>query len=176
PQARFHELDVRDPEFAQLVLAERPEVINHHAAQTMVRVTAEQPQYDAQVNVLGMINLLQAAVEAGVRKGRIPRRRYKVQKKTLETRLNTLTRNIDDLKQKLWAAGGRYADLMRQLEVAEAEINEVEADIRSIEMRHRRGELSLEAYRKLLGDYERRKGNAETKINGILVRLREEIC
>lgn len=116
------------------------------------------------------------ALEAGVRKGRIPRRRYKVQKKTLETRLNTLTRNIDDLKQKLWAAGGRYADLMRQLEVAEAEINEVEADIRSIEMRHRRGELSLEAYRKLLGDYERRKGNAETKINGILVRLREEIC
>lgn len=115
------------------------------------------------------------ALEAGVRKGRIPRRRYKVQKKTLETRLDTLTRNLGDLKQKLRAAGGRYADLMRQLEVAEAEINEVEANIRSIEVHHRKGELSLEAYRKLLRDYERRKGNAETTINGILVRLREEI-
>lgn len=115
------------------------------------------------------------ALEAGVRRGRIPRRRYKVQKKTLETRLSTLTRNLDDLKQKLWGAGGRYADLMRQLEVAEAEINEVEANIRSIETRHRRGELSLEAYRKLLRDYERRKGDAETRINGILVRLREEM-
>jgi predicted nuclease with TOPRIM domain len=114
-------------------------------------------------------------LEAGVRKGRIPRRRYKVQKKTLETRLETLSRNLDDLKQKLRAAGGRYADLMRQLEVTEAEINEVEANIRSIEVRHRRGELSLEAYRKLLGDYERRKGNAETKISGILMRLREEM-
>jgi chromosome segregation ATPase len=86
-----------------------------------------------------------------------------------------MSRKLDDLKQKLRAAGGRYADLMRQLEVAEAEINEVEANIRSIEARHRRGELSLEAYRKLLGDYERRKGNAETKISGILMRLREEM-
>jgi hypothetical protein len=121
------------------------------------------------------IVLEMSSLEAGLRRGRIPRRRYKVQRKTLETRLETLSRKLDDLKQKLRAAGGRYADLMRQLEVAEAEINEVEANIRSIEVRHRRGELSLEAYRKLLGDYERRKGNAETRINGILMRLREEM-
>ncbi|MGB9853794.1 MAG: hypothetical protein ACPLRY_03185, partial [Candidatus Bathyarchaeales archaeon] len=115
------------------------------------------------------------SLEAGLRRGRIPRRRYKVQRKILETRLGTLSRNLDDLKQKLQAAGGRYADLMRQLEVAEAEISEVEANIRSIEVRHRRGELSLEAYRKLLGDYERRKANSETRISGILMRLREEV-
>ena len=115
------------------------------------------------------------SLEAGLRRGRIPRRRYKVQRKILETRLETLSRNLDDLKQKLQVAGGRYADLMRQLEVAEAEISEVEANIRSIQVRHRRGELSLEAYRKLLGDYERRKGNAETRISGILMRLREEM-
>ncbi|MGB9959414.1 MAG: hypothetical protein ACPLKQ_02700 [Candidatus Bathyarchaeales archaeon] len=121
------------------------------------------------------IILEMASLEAGLRRGRIPRRRYKVQRKTLETRLATLSRTLDDLKQKLRAAGGRYADLMRQLEVAEAEISEVEANIHSIEVRHRRGELSLEAYRKLLGDYERRKANAETKISGILMRLREEM-
>lgn len=68
PDARFYQMDVRDPEFALLVTSERPEVINHHAAQTMVRVSCEQPRYDAQVNVLGMINLLQAAVQAGARK------------------------------------------------------------------------------------------------------------
>ncbi len=68
PQARFFQLDVRDPDFGRLIRLERPEVINHHAAQTMVRVSTEQPAYDAQVNVLGMINLLQAAAEAGVRK------------------------------------------------------------------------------------------------------------
>ena len=110
-----------------------------------------------------------------VRRGKIPRRRYKVRRRTLETRLNTLSRSLTDLKEKLQAAGGRYRDLMRRLEVAETEISGVEANIESIEARHRRGELSLGAYRKLLTDYERRKDKAETTIDEILIRLREEI-
>jgi chromosome segregation ATPase len=115
------------------------------------------------------------SLETAVSKGRIPRRRYKVQRKTLETRLTALCRKLDDLRLRLRSAGGRYADLMHQLEVAETEINEVEANIRSIETRHRRGELTLEAYRRLLADYQRRREKAETTINGILLRLREEI-
>jgi len=115
------------------------------------------------------------SLENRVRKGKIPRRRYKVQRKTLETRLNTLSRNLTESKEKMRAAGGQYAELMKQLEIAETEINEVEANIRSIEARHSRGELSLEAYRKLLTDYQRRKERANTTINGILLRLREEI-
>jgi UDP-glucose 4-epimerase len=68
PAARFYKMDVRSPEFADLILSVRPEVIDHHAAQTMVRVSTEQPDYDAQVNILGMVNLLTAAAKAGVRK------------------------------------------------------------------------------------------------------------
>jgi len=115
------------------------------------------------------------SLETRVRKGKIPRRRYKVRRKTLETSLNALSRSLAELKEKMRAAGGRYADLMRQLEVAETEITEVEANIESIKARHRRGELSLGAYRKLLADYERRKEKAETTIDGVLIRLREEI-
>ncbi|MGC9345907.1 MAG: hypothetical protein ACP5ER_03845, partial [Candidatus Bathyarchaeales archaeon] len=115
------------------------------------------------------------SLESRARKGKIPRRRYKVRRKTLETRLNTLSKNLTELEGKMRAVGGAYADFMRQLEVAETEMNEVEANIKSIRARHRRGELSLEAYRKLLADYERRKEKSETTINGILIRLREEI-
>ena len=115
------------------------------------------------------------SLENRVRKGKIQRRRYKVQRKTLETRLSTLSRSLTGFKEKMHVAGGRYADLMHQLEVAETEINEVEANIKSIEARHSRGELSLEAYRKLLTDYQRRQEKAQTTINGILLRLREEI-
>jgi len=115
------------------------------------------------------------SIETMVRKGKIPRRRYKVRRKTLETRLNTLSRSLTEFKEKMRVAGGKYADLMRQLEIAETEINEVEADIKSIEARHSRGELSLEAYRKLQSDYQHRKETAETAITGILLRLREEI-
>jgi len=68
PAARFYEMDVRSPDLARLIETERPQVINHHAAQTMVRVSTEQPEYDAQVNILGLLNLLTAAAKAGVRK------------------------------------------------------------------------------------------------------------
>ncbi|MEM3788703.1 MAG: hypothetical protein QXN95_02395 [Candidatus Bathyarchaeia archaeon] len=115
------------------------------------------------------------SLEVAVSKGRIPRQRYKVQRKTLETRLAALSRSLDDLKLKLRSAGGRYADLMHQLEVAETELNEVESNIRSIEARHRKGDLTLEAYRKLLADYDSRREKAETTISGILLRIREEI-
>jgi hypothetical protein len=115
------------------------------------------------------------SLESKVQKGKIPRRRYKVQRRTLETRLNALSRNLAESKEKLRAAGGKYADLMRQLEIAETEINEVEANIKSIEARQSRGELSLEAYKNLSSNYQRRKEKAQTTINGILLRLREEI-
>jgi len=115
------------------------------------------------------------SLEVAVSRGRIPRQKYKVQRKTLETRLAALSRSIDDLKLKLRSVGGRYADLLRQLEVAETEIKEVESNIRSIEARHRRGDLTLEAYRKLLANYESRREKAETTISGILLRIREEI-
>jgi hypothetical protein len=127
--------------------------------------------YEEKMKVLGEIDSL----EEKVRKGRIPRQRYKIQRKTLETRVDTLSRSLADYKEKMRAAGGHYASMMRELEVAEIELNEVEANIRSIEARHGRGELSLEGYRKLLGDYERRKEKTETTIDGILLRLREEI-
>jgi hypothetical protein len=108
-------------------------------------------------------------------KGKIPRRRYKVQRRTLEVRFDTLSKNIAELKGIFRSAGGNYADLIRQLGVAEIELNEVETNTRSVEARHRRGELSLEEYKKFLADYQRQKEKAETTINGILLRLREEI-
>jgi hypothetical protein len=114
------------------------------------------------------------ALEARVQKGRIPRRRYKVQKKTLETRLSALDRTLAETGGKMHLIGGHYSDMMRQLEVAETEIDEAEGNLKSIEARQSRGEISLETHRKLLGDYERRKERAKTAIRGILLRLREE--
>lgn len=114
------------------------------------------------------------SLEERARKGRIPRRRYKVQKRTFEMRLNTLDRSLAEFKERMRKAGGLYANLMRQLEIAETEINEAEANIKSIEVRHSQGTLSLEAYRKLLADYQQRKEKAQMSINGIILRLREE--
>jgi UDP-glucose 4-epimerase len=68
PRARFHRLDIQDLRTAELIRAERPEVLNLHAAQMDVRRSVADPLLDARINVLGMINLLEAAHQAGVRR------------------------------------------------------------------------------------------------------------
>lgn len=68
PAARFYELDIRSPETTALIKREKPDVINHHAAQMSVPASVSDPQFDADVNIKGLLNLLEAAVEAGVQK------------------------------------------------------------------------------------------------------------
>jgi UDP-glucose 4-epimerase len=68
PKARFVEQDIRDPKTAELIRREKPDVINHHAAQMDVRKSVADPIFDAQTNILGTIELLMAARDAGVKK------------------------------------------------------------------------------------------------------------
>ena len=67
PRARFHRLDIRESAAADLVGGERPDVISHHAAQMSVSRSVAEPVFDAEVNVLGSLNLARAAVDAGSR-------------------------------------------------------------------------------------------------------------
>ena len=69
PAARFYELDVRDREGMLRTLQDfRPDVVDHHAAQAEVPRSVKEPVYDAEVNLLGGINLLMASLDTGVRK------------------------------------------------------------------------------------------------------------
>ena len=65
--ARFHEVDIRSAEAAGIVAAEKPDVLCHHAAQMNVRYSVEDPVFDADVNVLGLLRVLEAARRAGTR-------------------------------------------------------------------------------------------------------------
>jgi UDP-glucose 4-epimerase len=68
PQARFYEMDIRSREAAKVVLDEQPDVLNHHAAQMSVPASVSDPGFDADVNIRGFLNLLEAAVKSGVKK------------------------------------------------------------------------------------------------------------
>lgn len=69
PKAAFHSVDIRDAGALEKVFEkEQPEAVNHHAAQTDVRRSMADPSFDAQVNVLGFIHLLQSCVKHQVRK------------------------------------------------------------------------------------------------------------
>jgi UDP-glucose 4-epimerase len=64
----FHQIDICDPHLVDLMARRKPEVIHHLAAQVDVRVSVARPAFDAQVNVIGTINVLEGARVAGTRK------------------------------------------------------------------------------------------------------------
>lgn len=66
--ARFYKMDVQSWRLERAFRNERPNVVMHLAAQMDVRKSVEDPMFDAQVNVLGTLNVLQQAVKHGVRK------------------------------------------------------------------------------------------------------------
>ncbi|MFL5862951.1 MAG: NAD-dependent epimerase/dehydratase family protein [Solirubrobacteraceae bacterium] len=67
--ARLHVVDIRDAAALQAVMADqRPEAIFHLAAQIDVRHSVSDPGRDAEVNILGTINVLEAARQEGVRR------------------------------------------------------------------------------------------------------------
>jgi UDP-glucose 4-epimerase len=67
-KATFIEMDIRDPEIERVIKEYKIDIINHHAAQMDVRKSVEDPIYDAEVNVLGALNILQLAVKYKIKK------------------------------------------------------------------------------------------------------------
>jgi UDP-glucose 4-epimerase len=69
PQAKLYEIDIEDAAAVQQAIADfKPEIINHHAAQIDVRVSVSDPLLDARRNIIGSLNLIEAAREAGIHK------------------------------------------------------------------------------------------------------------
>lgn len=59
PNAAFYQLDIRSPGVARIFEIHRPEVVSHHAAQMDVRYSVKDPGHDAQINILGTLNILE---------------------------------------------------------------------------------------------------------------------
>jgi UDP-glucose 4-epimerase len=66
--AQFYPLDIKSPETFELICRWQPQVLVHHAAQMSVRVSVEAPLIDAQENILGSLNLFQAAAQVKTEK------------------------------------------------------------------------------------------------------------
>ncbi|MGH7852201.1 MAG: NAD-dependent epimerase/dehydratase family protein [Candidatus Binatia bacterium] len=68
PKAELHEVDIAEPQAARLIEGIKPDALSHHAAQMDVRHSVADPAFDARVNILGLINLLEACKNSGVKK------------------------------------------------------------------------------------------------------------
>lgn len=65
---QFYKLDIENPKLERIFRNERPSIVFHLAAQMNVRRSVEDPMFDAQVNVLGTLNVLEQASKHGARK------------------------------------------------------------------------------------------------------------
>ena len=68
PKASLHSMDILDPRIQGVIGEIRPDVLNHHAAQMDVRRSVADPVFDARINVLGFLNMLEAGRAAGLKK------------------------------------------------------------------------------------------------------------
>ncbi len=67
-KAQLYKMDIRSKRIERVFRKERPLIVVHLAAQMNVRLSTEDPVFDAEVNILGTLNLLEHAVKHGVRK------------------------------------------------------------------------------------------------------------
>jgi len=66
--ARFVHMDVGDPALRNLFRETRFDLVNHHAAQIDVRASVADPARDARINLLGLLNVVEGAMEVGTRR------------------------------------------------------------------------------------------------------------
>ncbi|UZG51057.1 NAD-dependent epimerase/dehydratase family protein [Veillonella rogosae] len=71
-KAQFVELDIRDPKLYSVLEEFRPDYIFHEAAQTEVSTSMSDPMLDCDINLMGLINLLNAAVKLNIKKFLMP--------------------------------------------------------------------------------------------------------
>jgi UDP-glucose 4-epimerase len=67
PKARFYKLNIKDKGLESVFKVERPDYVCHQAAQKDVRVSVADPIYDAEINILGTINILQNCIKYNTR-------------------------------------------------------------------------------------------------------------
>jgi UDP-glucose 4-epimerase len=68
PRAKFYQMNICDPGIEDIFRREQPDVVNHHAAQMDVRFSVVHPLFDAEVNILGSLRLIELARQYQVKR------------------------------------------------------------------------------------------------------------
>lgn len=68
PKAEFYKMDIQDKKLSGIFRREKPDFVSHHAAQIDVRLSVTDPLFDARVNILGSLNLLECCRQYKVKK------------------------------------------------------------------------------------------------------------
>ena len=93
----------------------------------------------------------------------------------VEAQLGTLNRKIGELKPEIRSASTRYADALRRMEVAEADMAAAKDSLKRVESQIRAGQISREAYEKLRRTYQKKIDSAKGVVDSVMITLKEEV-
>lgn len=115
------------------------------------------------------------AMEAQTEKGKLSRRKYRLRKSSVDDHISRLEKELSQLSDKIATASEQHSERMKNLKKAEQEIETMKNDVQRAEARFLRKEITAEARRKMLDEYDRMKERAENTIEETILRLKEEI-
>ncbi len=114
-------------------------------------------------------------LEQTMLQGKISKPRYRKEKKNFERKMRTLDRELSGRSQPIIEAGGKYESSVRQLELLEAErVSSIEA-LHALEQRYRQKRITASVYQKLRKDLQKRRDKSVSRMDRILLSLREEL-
>lgn len=67
-EAKFYKIDIVSNKIKDVFRKEKPDIVNHHAAQIDIRKSVQEPVFDAEVNIIGSLNIIQNCIDYGVKK------------------------------------------------------------------------------------------------------------
>jgi hypothetical protein len=107
-------------------------------------------------------------------RGGISKHDYRRRRKDIDSRLDEINRSLGSVKQQLRSAAGRYDEMIRKLDKAEAEIDAAKASEAQVRVQYRSGKINKDVYETVLSDVRKRVARARETIESTSITLREE--
>jgi hypothetical protein len=114
-------------------------------------------------------------MEEDVSRGATNRYDYKQRRRSLDRRMAEVDRALGPVKDELASASGRYEEMTKRLERAEAELQVIKTTANDLKTQYRNGKISRDLYESLSADLVKRKDRAGQSVDTIIINLREEI-
>ena len=114
-------------------------------------------------------------MDEDVARGSLNRYDYRQRRRSLDRRMAEVDKALSPVKSDLSAESSRYADMIKRIERAEAELQVIRTTSSDLKNQNRSGKISRDLYESLSSDLVRRKERSQQTIDTVIINLREEI-
>lgn len=113
-------------------------------------------------------------IEEDAARGGVSKHDYRRRKKAIDVRLDEIGRSLTSVKNELRSSAGRYDEMIRKLDKAEAEIDAAKASEGQVRVQYRSGKINKDVYETVSADVKKRISKARGTIESTTITLREE--